>query len=98
MDKVTIPLSNPIELKAKDTGQVLVSVAEICLRKPLAGDLMVFDQAAGKMEAMQRLIAKVAGLDFETVKRMEVEDFYRVAEKLKDFLPDGLPTGQPNSP
>ncbi|SMF85923.1 Phage tail assembly chaperone protein, E, or 41 or 14 [Tistlia consotensis] len=95
-----ITLSKPIELRAKETGEVLVSITELTFREPEFGDLAAFDQGSGKVDGLIHLAARLAGIEVANMRKLCLADSMRVIDVIQGFLPAGLLTGaiaQPSS-
>lgn len=99
MDKITITLSCPVELRSAATGEVSQSWSEITLRKPLFGDLVDSMDAQGKGQIVMQLAERLSGVPAIALRKLDLTDGARVMEAVLGFLPSGLLTGspQPNS-
>lgn len=98
MEKV-ITLKKPIELKKKETGEVLETIPKVTVREPDFGDLMdALDDCPGKEVPKGRLIGALVGactgLTPDMVRRLSMADGFAVTEAVTDFLPAGLLTGK----
>src|SRR3546814_17869230 len=90
----TIVLKKPIELKAKDTGELLVSIDKLDLREPVFGDLVAFDQGKGQMDGIIHLSARLAGIEVANMRTLGLEDTIQVHGAVQDFLPEGPQIGR----
>lgn len=91
-----IPLSEPIILRAKETGAELSRIDEVTFRAPRAGDLVAAMDAAGTRgqgSMLAALCGRCCGLTAAQVEGLCIEDFMTITEVATGFLPSGLKTG-----
>lgn len=75
-----IKLSNPIKIDG-------VEVNEISLRRPKVRDLLISDRKnISEAERRVNLIANLAEIPVESVEAIDLQDFMKINNWLKDFL------------
>ncbi|MBX9594289.1 MAG: phage tail assembly protein [Roseomonas sp.] len=94
----TIKLSQPIELRAKATGEVIDSLRELTLRPPNAGDMAdALDEAGGDMKrvgSMTRFLAcRCCGITPAQFNALPIADGIALITAAATFLPSGQETG-----
>lgn len=92
----TIPLKDPIILRAKDTGAEVHRIDTVTFRAPRAGDLVAAMDAgsAGNGSMIAALCARCTGLTLDQVLDLGIADFMALTEVATGFLPAGLGTGK----
>jgi hypothetical protein len=92
-------LKHPLELKNKETGEVVQRIDHVVMVRLKTGAyLNALDEAGSKQGSLMRaLLCRAARLSAESVDRLELEDFMTLAKELESFLPSGLKTGASGS-
>lgn len=58
----------------------------ISFRRPVVGDLRVFDDQKGENDAMIRFTAKLSGFPLSSIEAIDMEDWPAVLDKVNGFL------------
>ncbi len=91
--EIVIPLTRPLELRGRD-GKVIVSMAELKLRPPTAGDLAdAMDAEGGKGSMMRALVCRCAGITRADFDNIALADAAPIFEAVTRFFPSGQTTG-----
>lgn len=102
MEPRILPLTRPLELRSKETGQVLVAITELRLRRPTLGDLVDAMSGAGpatsRGEFTIHFASLLSGTPVADLRRLDITDGMALMEALVDFMPAGLLTGSSGSP
>jgi len=89
----------PIQIKGKQSGEVVQEITTITPRKLVAGDLVAaMDDSAGGSKAgamIRTLMSRMSGLTQKQVDTLDLSDFVRLQECVEAFLPTSLKTGSP---
>lgn len=92
LETKTVTLTRAIrDAKGKPTKTVVI-------KEPIAKDFRVYDQAAGSVEGMQRLIARLAVLPLPSVEGMRGVDYNRCQAAVNGFLADSPDESESDSP
>jgi len=104
---VKVGLSTPIELKAKDNGEVLETVSEMRFREPTALDMIEVGGNPVRMDMydpdpvstmhfdgrqMSRMFSRLSGKPMTTIEKMTPADWTRCAWALSGFFMPARPT------
>jgi len=81
-----VKLDSPIQFGSE-------SIAEITLRKPVAGDLKGFPLKDQEVDDVLNLISKLSAQPASVIEKLDVEDFMKVADALGELSPVSLLTG-----
>jgi len=94
-----VTLAEPIvkRFRQADGTEREESIAEVTVRKPVAGDLRVLDSATGEIGKAFALAARLTGLDVKDVDKLAMEDFASISAIIEGFMPPGLQIGQTSS-
>ena len=82
MSKVTskkVPLEYPFEYDGRE-------IDSLTLRRMRAGDALVGEQTKDSAEAGYLLLARLADVDVEVIKNMDLEDFETAQEAMVDMM------------
>jgi len=94
----TITLIHPIEIKAKETGELLESISSVPVRRLKTGDLLSAIDAAGGDDKpgtlLRYLTSRATRLTLKQVDDLELDDGVQIFEAVESFLPNSLRTGR----
>lgn len=90
-DTQTLSLRKPLVL---GTGPDAVTLSEVTLREPTAGEIEDASKEVNAISSNIRLIASVTGQPVQVVRRMAQRDFQAAVEYLQDFSDASPSTGE----
>jgi hypothetical protein len=109
---LTVRLSRPIELKAKDNGEVLDTIPELSFREPTSLDIIevggnpvlmdMFDPDPMSTirfdgRQMSAMMARLSGKPRSTIEKLTPADWTHCAWALSGFFLPARPTARPAS-
>ncbi len=95
----THTLNFPIEIRNKETGEVIETIRELKIQRFKGKHLKAADKAIGDSAKTLALIAAAAGIPVAYLDEMDVEDLSNLSEVLESFFGKPLPlaTGRTSS-
>ncbi|TXH32525.1 MAG: phage tail assembly protein [Rhodospirillaceae bacterium] len=97
----TITFQSPLEIRAKEGGEVIEKIESCTVRALKTGDLLSALDAAGE-DKMGSLLAHLASratrLTVKQIQSLSLEDGVEVIQTVESFLPASLRTGRLASP
>lgn len=86
-----IALAHPIEIRDKDSGELIERIEALQLRPPTARDLRAMDKAQGEVGKSIALLAALASVPPSTIDLLDAADYLAASEVLASLV--GKPPG-----
>jgi len=88
-------LNHPLELKSKETGEVVQRIDHVVMTPLKTGAFLnALDEAGSRQGSLMRaLLSRACRLSGDNIDRLDLEDFMALSKEMESFLPAGLKTG-----
>ncbi len=93
----TYKLKHPIELRDKESGEVIETITQLTIQRPKGKHLKAMDKAQGDVARTLALIGAVANQPPSVMDLLDGEDFAGMSEIVEDFFGGRRPTGGTSS-
>lgn len=93
----SVTLKHPIEIRAKDSGEIIETITEVTLSRVKGRHLKALDSVTGDYNQTLFLIAKMTGHPPSTIDEMDGEDITAIGEIIEGFFGKRRKTGKTSS-
>ena len=94
-NRIRHTLVKPVLLTFRNSKgeETIETVTELVFKEEAEGaDFMVLDPKLGEMRMIGAFAARMAGVSLKVIEKLGRDDFWKVMDIAKDFLPDTLAT------
>lgn len=93
----TYTLKHPIEVRAKDSGEVIERISALTFSRPTLRSMRAMDKAEGEIGKTIVLIAALTNQPPSVIDEMDAEDLLALAEVVQGFFGGFPPIGKASS-
>lgn len=90
-------LKHPIEIRAKETGEIVETITELTFTRPKGKHLKAMDRAEGETGKTLALLAAITGHPPSVMDQLDGEDLASFEELIEGFFGGRRPTGATSS-
>jgi len=89
----TYTLKHPIEIKSKDSGEVLERITQLEFKRPNLRAFRAMDKADGEIGKIIAFVAAITNQPPAVIDEIDGEDLMAITEVVKDFFGSLPPIG-----